>query len=111
MNLLFVVLAIVKLKQVFASLHVTYNITNKSYGTDLYKCARYVTSNAYIGARYKLRRYGVCETLYFPSFAASGTDDNYVYLLKTCVQEHFPEKVGTFVSIINKTENTVQMLN
>jgi len=94
MTSLFRVLAIVKLTQVFASLHVTYNITNESYGTDIYKCARYVTSNAYIGARYKLRRHRVCEPLYFSSFAASDLDDDNVYLLKTCVQEYFPKKVS-----------------
>jgi len=87
-------LALVQVRETCASLHVTYNITNKTYGTDIYKCARSVTSNAYIGARYKLRRYGVCEPLYFSSFAASDSDDDYVYLLKTCVQEYFPEKVG-----------------
>ena len=93
MNLINNFLVLVKIRETYASLHVSYNITNKSYGTDLYKCARSVTSNAYIGARYKLRRYGICEPLYLSSFAASGTDDNYVYLLKTCVQEYFPEKV------------------
>ena len=106
MNVLVVVLAIVKLRQIFASLHVTYNITNKSYGTDLYKCARYVTSNAYIGASYKIRRYGVWEPLYFSSFAESDLDDDYVYLLKTCVQEYFPEKV----SVINGTKNSTEVV-
>ena len=92
MNLVFVIFALVKIRQTFGSLDVTYNITNKGFGTDLYKCARSVTSNLYIGARFKLKRYGVCEPLKF-GFAASDIDDKHVYLLKTCVKEYFPEKV------------------
>jgi len=92
-KLLLIVFALVKLRYTFGSLHVTYNVTNKDFGTDLYKCARSVTSNLYIGAKYKLKRYGVCEPLEF-RFAASGIDDDHVYLLKTCVKEYFPEKVN-----------------
>jgi len=92
MNLVFIVFALLNIRQIFGRLHVTYNITNKDFAANLYKCARSVTSNLYIGAKYKPKRNGVCEPLEF-RFAASDMDDNHGYLLKTCVKEFFPEKV------------------
>ena len=90
----FIICTFVIIRQTFASLLVTYNISKDEYGTDLFKCATSMTSNTFVGARFKKHiRKAVCEPLYFSSLSESNNNDNYVYIVKTCVKEAFPEKV------------------
>jgi len=90
----FIICAFVIIKQTFASLLVTYNISKDEYGTDLFKCATSMTSNTFVGARFKKHIHkAVCEPLYFSSLSEANIDDNYVYIVKSCVKEAFHEKV------------------
>jgi len=74
-------------------LHVTYNITNGGSDVNLYKTARALTANNYVGAKCKRKLHAVCEPLTFDWLETESYEDNIAYLIKTCVVETFENKV------------------
>ena len=93
-GLTFTFLSITETVLALTSASVKYNVINTRYGENLFRCARIVTSNTYVAARRRTRRYAPCKPLKFSWLETADIDEKYSYMTKSCVSHSLAAKVN-----------------